>query len=98
MNNGNNQVAKYTKEQSKVISAYFSRMVALFIVAVIFLLASIIITFSKDFLSLKTNEPMLLLIIILSTLFIGLTCMFLMIVNYKQMKKYIEKADKQNNG
>ena len=96
MENQNNNVENYTKEQSKVISAYFTRQVALFIVAVIFLLAGAIIALSKDFMSLKTNEPFLLVILIVATIFIGLVCVLLSVINYKQMQKFIKKADEIN--
>lgn len=86
----------YTPQQSKIISSYFIRQVVLFIVAVIFLLGGAIIAFSKDFLSLKSTEPYLFIIIVACTLLIGVACTVLSVVNYKQMQKYIAKADKQN--
>ncbi len=96
MEKQNNNVERYTKEQSKVIFAYFTRQVVLFIVAVIFLLAGVIIALSKDFMSLKTNEPFLLIILVVATIFIGLVCVLLSVINYKQMQKFIKNADEIN--
>lgn len=96
MTDNNAPSKKYTERQSKTISTYFKRQVALFIAELVFLIAGMIILLSKDFLSLKSTKPTLFIIIVASCYAVGLVCAVLRILTYKKMNRYIKKADEEN--
>ena len=87
---------KYTPAQRKVIAQYFKKQFILFIFALIFLIGSIIMVSTKDFMSLKSTNFNMYVAIVIASFLLGITCSVLTVINYLQMNKYIKKADKQN--